>query len=550
MNLYILTNPHLNSLFKKAYSISFIINFSKIYIHSKPHKIIIFIIIISLFSLKNHTFFIILLNNHASKDLEINSFLSDLSLAIPYRIIIIKQIVEHKRNLGVGNLKAKLFSIYTLLIIILIISIPLPVLAEAPPELTAKAYILVDMETGQVLAEKNANEQRSPASTTKIMTALVALENADLEDEMTASENAINSVPYDYVKAGIKVGEILKFKDLLDLMMITSANEASNIIAENISEDGTMEGFTRLMNQKAAELGLTGTNFTNSSGKEEEGHVTTARDLAIIARAAMQNETFREVVGRKDFNMPDTNLRKSHEWQAGHLTYTNELLSSRSKYYSKVTGIKTGYTEKAGLCLVASAVNPEGLELISVILGTENKTLQFEESQKLLEYGFKNFGKRELVPKGKFVDRFEVADAVDGKKLDVITNGSLSYIVPLDEEELKKVLTVKPVFYEPFAAPIAQGQVVGKIEYYYNNTLIGTIELIANEAIEKTTIAILRDKYKELISDERFIFGVKAAGIAIAVIIVLGIIIRIIRRRNNRRKRYNYYSTRKNHYRF
>lgn len=447
-------------------------------------------------------------------------------------------------------MKAKLFFIYTLIITILVLSIPLNALAETPPDLTAKAYILVDMETGQVLAEKNADERRSPASTTKIMTALVALENADLEDEMTASENAINSVPYDYVKAGIKVGEILKFKDLLDLMMITSANEASNIIAENTARDGTMEGFTALMNQKAAELGLTGTHFTNSSGKEEESHYTTARDLATIARAAMQIEAFREVVGRRDFKMPDTNFRKSNEWQAGHLTYTNELLASRSKYYSRVTGIKTGYTEKAGLCLVSSAVNPDGLELIAVVLGTENKTLQFEESQKLLEYGFKNFGKRELVPKGKFVDRFEVADAVDGKKLDVITNGSLSYIVPLDEEELNKVLTAKQTFYEPFAAPIAQGQVVGMMEYFYNHKSIGSVELVANDAIEKTTIAILRDKYKEIISDERFIFGVKAAGIAIAAIIILGFILRIIKRRNNRRKRYNYYSSRKNNYRF
>ena len=483
--------------------------------------------------------------------MELIGFLSYLSLVFLYRIIIIEQMVEHKRNLGVGNLKAKLFSIYTLIVIFFLISIPLPVLAEAPPDLTAKAYILIDMETGQVLAEKNADERRSPASTTKIMTALVALENANLDDEMAASENAINSVPYDYVKAGIKVGEIIKFKDLLDLMLITSANEASNIIAENVSRDGTMEGFTQLMNQKAVELGLAGSHFTNSSGLEDENHYTTARDLAIIARAAMQIEAFREVVGRRDFKMPDTNFRKSEDWKAGHLTYTNELLASRSKYYSKVTGIKTGYTEKAGLCLVASAVNPDGLELISVVLGTDSKTLQFEESQKLLEYGFKNFGKKELVPKGKFVDRFEVADAVDGKKLDVITNGSLSYIVPLDEEELKNVLTTRQIFYEPFEAPITQGQVVGTLEYYYNQKLIGSIELVAKDSIEKTTIAILRDKYKEIISDEKFIFGVKAAGISIAVLIILGIIIRIIRRRNNRRKRYNYYSSsRKNHYRF
>ena len=445
-------------------------------------------------------------------------------------------------------MKVKSFAIYTIMIIILTLSIPLPAFAETPPDLTAKAYILIEMETGQVLAEKNADERRSPASTTKIMTALVALENANLEDEMTASENAINSVPYDYVTAGIKIGETLKFKDLLDLMMITSANEASNVIAENVSKDGTMPGFTDLMNVKAAAIGLTGTHFTNSNGKEEEEHYTTARDLAYLSREAMKLDTFREVVGRREFTLPDTNLRKSNEWKAGHLTYTNELLRSHSKYYSEVTGIKTGYTDLAGLCLVSSAVNPDGLELISVVLGAEDKTHQFEDSQKLLEYGFKNFSYRKLVQKGEYVSRFEVEDSVDGKKVEIITNGEFSHILPLDEEIRKQKLTVKKTFNEPFIAPIEQGQTVGKIEYIYDGKSIGVVELVSKEAIEKTTIAILRDKYREIISDERFIFGVKAAVLFIIAIIILGFILRFINRK--RRRRSNYYSSRKNNYRF
>jgi len=444
-------------------------------------------------------------------------------------------------------LKIKSFTVYTLIIIILTLSIPIPALAETLTDITAEAYILIEMETGQVLAEKNPDQRRSPASTTKIMTALVALENADLEDEMTASEDAINSVPYDYVTAGIKIGETLKFKDLLDLMMITSANEASNIIAENISEDGTMKGFTDLMNKKAAELGLTGTHFTNSSGKEEEDHYTTARDLAYLSLEAMKLDTFREVVGRTEFTLPDTNFRKSEEWQAGHLTYTNELLRSRSKYYSEVTGIKTGYTDLAGLCLVASAVNPDGLELISVVLGAEDKTHQFEDSQKLLEYGFKNFSYQQLVKKGEYVSRFEVEDALDGKKIEIITNNDFSYILPLDEVIRNENLEIIKTFDEPFVAPIEQGQTVGKIEYIYDGKSIGIVELVAKESIEKTTIAILRDKYKEIINDERFIFGVKAAVLIIIAIIILGFILRFIRRK--RRRRFNYYSSRKNHYR-
>ena len=445
-------------------------------------------------------------------------------------------------------MRLKSFTIYVIITIFLTLSIPIPAFAEAQPDLTAKAYILIEMETGQVLAEKNAYERRSPASTTKIMTALVALENANPEDEMTASENAINSVPYDYVTAGIKIGETLKFKDLLDLMMITSANEASNVIAENISKDGTLKGFTDLMNKKAAQIGLAGTHFTNSSGKEEEEHYTNARDLAYLSREAMKLDAFREVVGRTEFALPDTNLRKGNDWKAGHLTYTNELLRSHSKYYSEITGIKTGYTDLAGLCLVSSAVNPDGLELISVVLGAEDKTHQFEDSQKLLEYGFKNFSYQQLVKKGEYVDRFEVEDSVDGKKVEIITNNELSYILPLDEEIRTVNLKIIKTYNEPFIAPITQGQPVGKIEYAYKGQSIGSVELVAKEAIEKTTIAILRDKYKEIINDERFIFGVKAAVIIIIAIIILGFILRFLNRRKRRRN--SYYSSRKNNYRF
>ena len=169
------------------------------------------------------------------------------------------------------------------------------------------------------------------------MTALIALERADLDQEMTASEYAIKSIQYDYVTAGIKIGETLKFKDLLDLMMITSANEASNIIAENVAEDGSMQTFARYMNEKASELGLKNTHFVNPNGTEDENHYSSARDLAIIAREAMKNDIFREVVGRKEYDLPATNMRKKEEWKLGHLSYTNQLLNSRSSYYSQVT---------------------------------------------------------------------------------------------------------------------------------------------------------------------------------------------------------------------
>lgn len=448
------------------------------------------------------------------------------------------------------NLKKKFIYIYIVVFLFTAFSIPLPVHADDQLNLSSPSYILMEMETGQVLAEKDADARRSPASTTKIMTALVALERADLEDEMTASDYAINSIGYDYVTAGIKVGETLKFKNLLDLMMITSANEASNIIAENVADDGTIQGFAALMNQKAQELGLTGTHFVNPNGTENEDHYSTARDLANLGRAAMKLDAFREVVGRTEFELPDTNLRKSTQWKTGHLTFTNQLLISRSSYYSKVTGIKTGYTDNAGRCLVSSAVNPEGLELVAVVLGADSYDTLYKESQKLLEYGFKNFAMQELVKKGQYVGRFEVADAVDAKKLEVITSNEIRSILPVDQTQLNADLKIVKTFNEPYAAPIEQGQIVGKMEYYYKDSLIGTVDLVAKEAIEKTTLAMLRDKYKEIVSDQRFIFGVKVAGVLIVVIIVLSYILRLRNRRNSRRKRYGYPSYKKNSYKF
>lgn len=446
----------------------------------------------------------------------------------------------------------KFSAAYFLLIFFILFQMRLPVLAEEAPELTAEAFILIDMESGEVLCEKNADQRRSPASTTKILTAMIAMERAALDTEMTASQTAINSVDiYNYVTAGIKPGETIKLESLLEMMMVTSANEVGYIIAENVSPDGTVDGFARLMNQKAAELGLTGSHFTNPCGVEDSNHYSTARDLAILGREAMKSEAFREIVGKTEITMPDTNFRKSTDWKAGYLTYTNKLLTSRSKYYSKVTGIKTGYTDPAGRCLVASAVNPDGMELVSVVLGADTYDILFAESQKLLEYGFANYSVQDVVKDGEYAGRAEVADAVDAKKVEMITQGSIRHILPLDSARLSQELTMEKTLNEPFKAPIEMGQVLGRIEYFYKGKPIGSVNIIANNAIEKTTIAQLRDKYIEIVSDKRFILGLKIAGGLIVFLIVLRLVLRAISKRSGRKRRYSSYSSsRKKNVRF
>lgn len=478
--------------------------------------------------------------------------------------------------MGVIALKRKIAFFHIFVFIIFLLQTPIASYAAKAPELTSGAYILMDMESGQVLAEKNADQQWSPASTTKIMTALLALEkNIPLERGMTVRQSAIDSVDiYNYTTAGVKAGDTINFGTLLDLMLVTSANEVAYVIAENASKDGTITGFIKEMNDKAAALGLTNTHFTNPCGIEDTGnHYSTARDLATLGREAMKIQTFRDTVIKKEVTVPD-DVRLN----TSHLSYTNRLLNSRSKYYSQVTGIKTGYTDPAGMCLVSSAVNTDGLELLAVVLGASSYDVLFAESQALLEYGFANFAMQDVVKSGQYVSRKEVADAVDAEKVELIADGDIRYILPLDPAELKAVLIPEIIFNEPYKAPIAKGDVLGMMNYYYNpgnpdgeggetgqsgqtagapaarGKLIGSVKIVANNAIEKTTIAELRDKYMEIINNKDFILGLKIAAGLLVFFIVLRLVLKGISRRANRR-RYHYYSSRRrnsrrNNYRF
>ena len=413
--------------------------------------------------------------------------------------------------------------------------------AEEEIELTAKAAILVEMETGQVLYEKNPDIRWSPASTTKIMTALIALENGDLNTKMRASANAINSIPLDYGIAGIKVGEELTLNDLLHFVLIISANEASNVIAENLSPTGRIDGFVEMMNKEAERLGLKNTHFTNSYGLDEDDHYSSARDLATMAREAMKYPVFREIVAKKVVPLPDTNLRTSNQWENWHIESTNKLLNSTSQYYDRVTGIKTGYTGKAGRCLVFSAINREGLELVGVILGTETYDILFRESQELLEYGYKNYKIQTLVSSGEYYGRFDVVYAVDNIPVDIQMMGEVTHLLPISSDKLQTSVTVKETLNTPFVAPIEKGQVLGTKTWYYNGEEIGSVQLVAMNDIEKTMAAKIRDKVIELVNNKKL----RIISMAVVIVIFAFLLLRIILRSISRRRNYN-----RRHYRF
>ena len=229
--------------------------------------------------------------------------------------------------------------------------------------------VLMEANSGKILYEKNSNQVRYPASTTKIMTAILVLENCELTDVATVSRNAIHSIPPDYVLCNIKEGEELTIEQLLNVLLIPSANDAAVVLAEHIS--GSVSKFSDLMNEKAKEIGCKNTHFVNPNGIHNKNHVSTAYDLALIGRYAMKNDTFRRIVKKTQYTLPATN-----KYSKTDRTFktTNDLLiknTSKSKsnyYYPDAIGVKTGYTGDAGNCLVASAKR-DNMEVISVVLG-------------------------------------------------------------------------------------------------------------------------------------------------------------------------------------
>lgn len=249
-----------------------------------------------------------------------------------------------------------------------------------PPEVTAEAWILYDDSYGRELASRNADLSRAVASTTKMMTALVVLESTGLEGKAVVSRRAAAAGESEI---GLEAGETSwTVRDLLAALLLDSANDAAVALAEHTA--GSVEGFAELMNERAAEMGLLGTRFANPHGLDQEGHYGTARDLLAVARAGMENPDFAALAGAQSANLP-----ADPEGNPRIAVNTNRLLAD----YPGAIGVKTGYTDLAGLSLAAAAER-DGRRLYAVVLGSDD---HFAEAAALLDYGFREFGIAALV---------------------------------------------------------------------------------------------------------------------------------------------------------
>ena len=251
----------------------------------------------------------------------------------------------------------------------------------------APSALLIEKSTGDILYQREAYTPMYPASTVKMMTAILVLENCNLNEPVTVSQSAISAVPQGYSLSDIQVGEILSVEDLLYALLVPSGNDAANVLAEHVA--GNVENFAIMMNEKATQLGCQNTNFTNPNGVHDVNMHTTAYDLALIAKYAMDLEEFRTIVSTETYTLPSTNV---YPLNNRVLHNSNHLIHSSSMYYYEyATGIKTGYTNAAQNCLVSSAKKGD-VEFIAVILGSTfgNTTEQskFVDAKTLLEFGF------------------------------------------------------------------------------------------------------------------------------------------------------------------
>lgn len=360
----------------------------------------------------------------------------------------------------------------------------------SPDQLAAVSAILIEESTGMVIFEKNADQLMFPASTTKIMTALLCLLSGNLDDTVTVSANAIYSTPEGSSKLGVREGEEIVVRDLLYGTMITSGNDGANVIAEYIG--GSIPAFVDLMNQAAAVYGMTNTHFSNPHGFQDEYHYTTVRDMATLAREAMKNDTFRDIAKTTSYNMPKTNQQRARTVSLSH----DYRLPDYREYYGNATGIKTGTTSNAGYCFVGSA-SKDGVDLISVVFYSGYYD-RWRDTRKLFEYGFAQYVSvtpidlYNMNPIWVQTSGYSLNDANMGK-LDLtcvpVNSSSTAHIIATQAEVDMMATNLRDTvlidYTRDFVAPINAGEVVGTMTYFPENQSPVVYNLIASRTVAR-----------------------------------------------------------------
>ncbi|NLY44524.1 MAG: D-alanyl-D-alanine carboxypeptidase [Tissierella sp.] len=328
--------------------------------------------------------------------------------------------------------------------------------------LSASSYVLIDEISGRVLLEKNAHNKMAMASTTKIMTALIALENSNLDDQVIVDER---STGVEGSSIYLKNEEVISMKDLLYGLMLRSGNDSAVAIANYIS--GDEEQFINLMNEKAKSIGALNTNFTNPHGLSHNDHYSTAYDLSLITREAFKFDVFKDIVSAKSYNADrDAN---------GYFLNKNQTLWD----YPGGDGVKIGYTMAAGRCLVSSAMR-DGMRLIAVSLQAPN---WFNDNYKIMDHGFENYRPYTIYNKNQLMKKIQITK--DNINLNLVAENDLIY--PLKDDEMNSI-KVNVTVNNHIDLPINKGEILGSIDTYSNGVLIKKDNLVSSHDIKEKSL--------------------------------------------------------------
>ncbi|MCM1252422.1 MAG: D-alanyl-D-alanine carboxypeptidase [Clostridium sp.] len=409
------------------------------------------------------------------------------------------------------------------------------------PQISAQSAILMEVNTGVILYAKNIHEKLYPASTTKILTSLIAMENGDLDDMVSFSHEAVFSVPVGSSNMGMDVGESITLEECLYGIMVASANEVANAAAEYVS--GTIDDFIALMNKRAEELGCTDSHFTNTNGLPDADHYTSAYDLALISKAFFQNEMLCKIGNTARYHFEPTATQPDDFYEKNkHQLITGEIS------YNGILGGKTGYTDEARQTLVTCA-EQNGMKLICVVLKEESPN-QFSDTTELFDYGFQNFQVLNVSEnEAKFnidnVNFFQADNDIFGSSKPILSIDTGSYVIVPNMADFSDLDST--INYE-----MTQDNHVAEINYTYNGTYVGSAYVNLAEYTESTyefntepqAVDITTEKIDTSTDEDNTIFiNIKKALIGIlivgTVIICIFMIHALINNRNNARRRKN-----------
>ena len=366
--------------------------------------------------------------------------------------------------------------------------------AYAPSNFTVNAQycMLSNMDTGEILYSKNADERIYPASITKLMTALVVCENVDdLNKTVTIDGDLLESLlGTDSSLSYIVKDEVLSIDQLLHYLLITSGNDTALVLAKYVG--GTVDRFIEMMNETAAKLGMNSTHFDNPHGLPDDNHYTTVNDIHKLATAAFAVEKIKTICGYSRYQMPATNLHGERT-----LSTTNFLIDKTTTYFYKYcTGGKTGYTESAGRCIVSTA-EKEGMHYLSIVMNADPKyidangnrrRIEFTDTARLFEWAFNNFSYKTVIDENEYLGDIDVGLSWEDSNIQLFAGESLTALLPNEADKSSIEVDLKFIDGKKVDAPIEKGETIAVANVYYANEPIGTIELCAGKRVKRSAL--------------------------------------------------------------